>query len=65
MLSFLLFVFVVVLGYLSGSVCSAVIVSRIFSLPDPRTEGSQNPGATNVLRLAGKNTQSLFYYAMC
>ncbi|MCW8451721.1 glycerol-3-phosphate 1-O-acyltransferase PlsY [Legionella quinlivanii] len=54
MLSFLLFVFVVVLGYLSGSVCSAVIVSRIFSLPDPRTEGSQNPGATNVLRLAGK-----------
>lgn len=50
----LLFVFVVGLGYLSGSVCSAVIVSRIFSLPDPRIAGSQNPGATNVLRLSGK-----------
>lgn len=50
----LLFIFVVGLGYLSGSVCSAVIVSRIFSLPDPRIAGSQNPGATNVLRLAGK-----------
>jgi glycerol-3-phosphate acyltransferase PlsY len=37
-----------------GSICSAVIVSKAFSLPDPRTEGSNNPGATNVLRLAGK-----------
>ena len=50
----LLFIFVIVVGYLAGSVCSAVIVSRIFSLPDPRVAGSQNPGATNVLRLAGK-----------
>ncbi|MCC5013771.1 MULTISPECIES: glycerol-3-phosphate 1-O-acyltransferase PlsY [Legionella] len=54
MLSALLFIFVVVIAYLAGSVCSAVIVSRIFSLPDPRVTGSQNPGATNVLRLAGK-----------
>ncbi|KTC65365.1 transmembrane protein (plasmid) [Legionella adelaidensis] len=44
----------VLVGYLVGSVCSAVIVSKIFALPDPRLEGSQNPGATNVLRLAGK-----------
>ncbi|MBA3537871.1 MAG: glycerol-3-phosphate 1-O-acyltransferase PlsY [Tatlockia sp.] len=50
----LLFIFVVVIGYLLGSICSAVVVSRLFSLPDPRVEGSQNPGATNVLRLAGK-----------
>ncbi|CDZ76726.1 G3P acyltransferase [Legionella massiliensis] len=50
----LLYTFVIVVGYLFGSVCSAVIVSQLFSLPDPRTEGSKNPGATNVLRLAGK-----------
>lgn len=54
MLHAALYIFLILLGYLSGSICSAVIVSRIFSLPDPRAEGSQNPGATNVLRLAGK-----------
>lgn len=41
-------------AYLCGSVCSAIIISKTFNLPDPRNEGSQNPGATNVLRLAGK-----------
>ena len=46
--------FYVILGYLFGSVCSAVSVCRLFSLPDPQTEGSKNPGATNVLRIAGK-----------
>ncbi|WP_084273750.1 glycerol-3-phosphate 1-O-acyltransferase PlsY [Legionella fairfieldensis] len=59
----LLFIFVVVLGYLCGSVCSAVIVSRIFSLPDPRTEGSKNPGATNVLRLAGRKYAVMVLFA--
>ncbi|KTD17385.1 glycerol-3-phosphate 1-O-acyltransferase PlsY [Legionella jordanis] len=54
MLSALLFLFVVVLGYLAGSICSAIVVSKLFSLPDPRTTGSKNPGATNVLRLAGR-----------
>lgn len=48
------FILLVAIGYLMGSICSAIIVCRMFSLPDPRTEGSQNPGATNVLRLAGK-----------
>lgn len=44
-----------VLGaYLLGSVSSAIIVCRLMGLPDPRTEGSNNPGATNVLRLGGK-----------
>jgi len=38
------------LGYLLGSVPFAVIVSRLFGLPDPRSVGSGNPGATNVLR---------------
>jgi glycerol-3-phosphate acyltransferase PlsY len=37
-------------GYLAGSIPFAVIVSRMLSLPDPRTYGSKNIGATNVLR---------------
>ncbi len=41
-------------AYLLGSVSSAVIVCRLMGLPDPRTEGSNNPGATNVLRIGGK-----------
>ena len=41
-------------GYLWGSLSSAVIVCRLMRLPDPRTEGSGNPGATNVLRIGGK-----------
>lgn len=49
-----LFIFLVILGYLMGSICSAIIVCRTFNLPDPRAEGSKNPGATNVLRIAGK-----------
>lgn len=49
-----LFIFLVILAYLMGSICSAIIVCRTFALPDPRTEGSKNPGATNVLRIAGK-----------
>ncbi|HEX9183763.1 MAG TPA: glycerol-3-phosphate 1-O-acyltransferase PlsY [Burkholderiales bacterium] len=41
----------VVLGaYLLGSVSFAIVVSRLFALPDPRSYGSKNPGATNVLR---------------
>jgi len=42
------------LAYLLGSLSSAVIVSHIFGLPDPREQGSKNPGATNVLRLGGR-----------
>ncbi len=41
-------------AYLVGSVSSAIIVSKLMGLPDPRTSGSNNPGATNVLRLGGK-----------
>lgn len=44
----------IIFAYLLGSFASAVIVSRLMGLPDPRSFGSGNPGATNVLRLGGK-----------
>ena len=40
--------------YLLGSVSSAIIFCRLAGLPDPRENGSKNPGATNVLRIGGK-----------
>ncbi|AWN73280.1 glycerol-3-phosphate 1-O-acyltransferase PlsY [Legionella anisa] len=59
----ILFIFLVVLAYLMGSICSAVIVCKACSLPDPRTAGSKNPGATNVLRIAGKQYAALVMVA--
>jgi glycerol-3-phosphate acyltransferase PlsY len=47
------------LAYGLGSLSSAVIVSRLFGLPDPRLEGSKNPGATNVLRLGSKKAAAI------
>lgn len=47
-------VIAVLLSYLIGSVSSAIIVCKLMRLPDPRTQGSRNPGATNVLRIGGK-----------
>ncbi len=50
----------VVMGaYLIGSVSFAVVVSRLFSLPDPHTYGSKNPGATNVLRSGNKTAAAM------
>lgn len=47
--------FLFIIGaYLLGSVSSAVLVSRVFGLEDPRHSGSGNPGATNVYRLGGR-----------
>ncbi len=43
-----------IVGYLIGSLSFAVIVSRVMGLNDPRTYGSKNPGATNVLRSGSK-----------
>ncbi len=43
-----------VAAYLIGSLSFAVIVSRLFGLPDPHSYGSGNPGATNVLRTGKK-----------
>jgi glycerol-3-phosphate acyltransferase PlsY len=47
-------VLAVVVAYLVGSLSFAVIVSRVMGLNDPRTYGSKNPGATNVLRSGSK-----------
>ncbi|MDO8329534.1 MAG: glycerol-3-phosphate 1-O-acyltransferase PlsY [Fluviicoccus sp.] len=41
-------------AYLLGSACSAILVCQALNLPDPRTQGSNNPGATNVMRIGGK-----------
>ena len=45
-------------AYLIGSISFAVVTSRLFGLPDPRTYGSGNPGATNVLR-SGKKAAAI------
>ena len=45
---------VIVAAYLIGSVSFAVVVSKLFALPDPHSYGSGNPGATNVLRTGNK-----------
>jgi glycerol-3-phosphate acyltransferase PlsY len=44
----------ILVAYLLGSLSAAIIVCRAIGAPDPRTVGSGNPGATNVLRVAGK-----------
>lgn len=49
----------VVLAYLLGSIPFAVVSSRIFGLADPRSYGSKNPGATNVLRSGNKAAAAL------
>ena len=46
-------------AYLLGSVSAAIITCRLMGLADPRTMGSNNPGATNVLRFGGKKAAAL------
>lgn len=45
---------IIIIAYLCGSISSAILICQIAHLPDPRQHGSGNPGATNVLRIAGK-----------
>ena len=47
-------IYFLIASYLLGSISSAIIICKIAGLPDPRTQGSKNPGATNVLRFGGK-----------
>lgn len=47
-------IFVVAMAYLLGSISFAVLISAVMGLKDPRTYGSKNPGATNVLRSGNK-----------
>ncbi|NYT52792.1 MAG: glycerol-3-phosphate 1-O-acyltransferase PlsY [Candidatus Vesicomyosocius endoextente] len=49
-----LFFTIIILSYLIGSISTAIIICKILNLPDPRTQGSNNPGATNILRIVGK-----------
>ena len=55
----------IVAAYLFGSVSFAVLVSRMMGLPDPRTYGSNNPGATNVLRTGRKLAAALTLAGDC
>lgn len=54
----LLFIFILV-AYLLGSLSSAIIVSKCVGLPNPRTKGSGNPGASNILRIGGKKLAAI------
>lgn len=53
------FIICLIISYLIGSVSCAILVAKLAHLPDPRTHGSKNPGATNVLRLSGKKYAAL------
>ena len=59
MSSTLLTIICPLIGYLFGSISSAILVSKLFRLTDPREVGSGNPGATNVLR-SGNKTAAAF-----
>jgi glycerol-3-phosphate acyltransferase PlsY len=52
-------------AYLLGSISSAILLSKIMGFKDPRSEGSNNPGATNVLRIAGKKAAFLTLLGDC
>ncbi|HUV23374.1 MAG TPA: glycerol-3-phosphate 1-O-acyltransferase PlsY [Gammaproteobacteria bacterium] len=54
-----------ILAYLLGSISSAILLSKIMGFKDPRSEGSKNPGATNVLRIAGKKAAFLTLVGDC
>ena len=51
--------FMVIAAYLLGSVSTAIVVCRVLGVADPRAVGSHNPGATNVLRHAGKGAAAV------
>lgn len=52
-------ILLIAVAYFLGSLSTAILVCRVLKLPDPRAEGSGNPGATNVLRFGGKKAAAL------
>jgi glycerol-3-phosphate acyltransferase PlsY len=59
MLPELSFIVIILLSYLIGSISTAIIVCKMLNIADPRTQGSNNPGATNVLRIGGKKAATI------
>ncbi len=55
----LIHIALILFAYLVGSIASAIVVCKLMGLHDPRSHGSKNPGATNVLRLHGKKAAAL------
>ena len=54
-----LYLILISLAYLFGSISSAIVLCRIAGYPDPRRQGSGNPGATNIFRLYGKKAAAI------
>ncbi|MGL6123455.1 MAG: glycerol-3-phosphate 1-O-acyltransferase PlsY [Shewanella sp.] len=59
---FTLTLLMILAAYLAGSISSAVLVCRMRGLPDPRLQGSGNPGATNVLRIGGASAAAMVLF---
>ncbi len=55
----LIYALCIILAYLAGSISSSILIARLFHLPDPRSLGSGNPGATNMLRTGSKKAAAL------
>lgn len=62
MSSALLIIAMIIVAYLLGSISSAILVCRLKGLPDPRSQGSKNPGATNVLRIGGVWAAAMVFF---
>ncbi len=58
-MNLILSIVLIIASYLLGSISAAVIICRLLGLPDPREQGSGNPGATNVMRIGGKKAAAL------
>jgi len=58
-MNFIVPTMLILLAYLMGSIASAILICKLFGLSDPRSDGSGNPGATNVMRLHGKKAAIL------
>lgn len=55
-------ILMIIIAYLAGSISSAILVCKMRGLPDPREQGSGNPGATNVLRIGGASSAILVLF---